>query len=308
MIGPLVAAMPSASAAPRRPPRRPATTRVFPERSAAATSAAWPAPRALGVVLFWLLLVGFSRAAARDGAPPARPVLSVAAASDLVYCLSALHADFTRQPGTVPVTLVTGSSGNFFAQIKHGAPFDVFLSADIDYPRALVAAGLAEASSLTPYAVGRLVLWTTRADLDLASVPAVVGDARVKKFAIANPAHAPYGRAAAQALGKLGLSAAAAPKLVLGENIAQAAQFVQTGAADAGLVALSLVLAPVLRDTGRWVELPASLHAPLEQAAVLTTRGAANPAAVRYLAFLRSPAARATFERFGFSLPPESRP
>ena len=236
------------------------------------------------------------------------PAVSVAAASDLVFCLPALHAAFARTPGAAPVTVVTGSSGNFFAQIKHGAPFDVFLSADIDYPRALIAAGLASAPSLTPYAVGRLVLWTVRPDLDLADLPALVRDARVKKFAIANPTHAPYGRAAAQALEKLGLTAAVAPKLVLGENIAQTAQFVQTGSADAGLVALSLVLAPALRDRGRWVEIPAALHAPLEQAAVLTARGAANPAAARYLAFLRTPAARTIFEQFGFTLPPLKLP
>ncbi len=255
-----------------------------------------------GLVALLCLFALAPARAAHAGAPGT--AVSVAAASDLVFCLAALHDAFGRTPGAAPVTLVTGSSGNFFAQIKHGAPFDVFLSADIDYPRALIAAGLASAPSLTPYAVGRLVLWTVRPDLDLADLPALVRDARVKKFAIANPTHAPYGRAAAQALEKLGLTAAVAPKLVLGENIAQTAQFVQTGSADAGLVALSLVVAPALRDRGRWVEIPAALHAPLEQAAVLTARGAANPAAARYLAFLRTPAARTIFEQFGFTLPP----
>lgn len=172
----------------------------------------------------------------------------------------------------------------------------------------MIDARLADPASLTPYAIGRLVLWTTRTDLALTDLATTLRDPRVKKFAIANPAHAPYGRAAQQTLASLGLSAAAAPKLVLGENIAQTAQFVQSGNADSGLVALSLVLSPTLRERGHWQEIPATLHAPLEQAAVLTTRGAANPAAARYLVFLRSPAARKIFERFGLVLPAAPAP
>lgn len=233
------------------------------------------------------------------------PAVSLAAASDLISCLDALNSAFAATEPATTFTVATGSSGNFFAQIKNGAPYDLFLSADLSYPRALIDAHLADPASLTPYAVGRLVLWTTRTDLALNDLAAVVRDPRVKKFAIANPAHAPYGRAARQVLDHHGLADAVAPKLVLGENIAQTAQFVQTGNADAGLVALSLVLSPTLREPGHWQEIPASLHAPLEQAAVLTSRGAANPAAVRYLAFLRSPAARKIFERFGFRLPAE---
>ena len=232
-----------------------------------------------------------------------RASVSIAAASDLVFCLEDLHAEFAKTEPAVALTLVTGSSGNFFAQITNGAPFDVFLSADVRYPRALAAAGAADAATITLYAIGQIVLWTKRADLDPADLAAAVRSPLVQKFAIANPAHAPYGRAAQQALEKLGVWADAQPKLVLGENIAQTAQFVQTGNADAGIVALSLVLAPNLRHTGRWVAIPASLHDPLEQAAVLTSRGALNPAAHRYLAFLRSPIARVTFERHGFRLP-----
>jgi molybdate transport system substrate-binding protein len=236
------------------------------------------------------------------GAGPA-PALSLAAASDLVFCLPALTAEFSKNSPSITVQVTTGSSGNFFAQIKNGAPYDLFLSADLSYPRALIIAGAADAASLTPYAIGRLVVWTTHPALDPTDLAALVRDPRVKKLALANPAHAPYGRAAQQALDHLGLSSVAAPKLVLGENIAQAAQFVQSGNADAGIVALSLVLAPALRDTGRWHELPATLHAPLQQGAVLTKLGATNPAAQSFLAFLRTPAARAIFERYGFRLP-----
>lgn len=259
-----------------------------------------------------LILILFSSSVIRHSSfgAGASPTVSIAAASDLVYCLEALHAAFlqienppSKTENLTALTVTTGSSGNFFAQIKHGAPYDIFLSADLSYPRALITARLADPASLTSYAIGRLVLWTAHRELDIAAPASVVRDARVKKFAIANPAHAPYGRAAQQTLEKLGVWSTAQPKLVLGENISQTAQFVQTGNADAGLVALSLVLAPPLRDVGRWHEIPAGLHEPLEQAAVLTLRGAANPAAVRYLAFLRSPAAREIFDRFGFRLP-----
>ncbi len=232
----------------------------------------------------------------------AEPV-AIAAASDLVFCLDALHGEFRRLHPDVTLRLSTGSSGNFFAQIKQGAPYDVFLSADLLYPRELIAAGLAEPTSLTPYAIGRLVVWTTRPDLEVTDLATVVRHSLVRKFAIANPAHAPYGRAAREALESQGSWAAAGPKLVLGENIAQTAQFIQTGNAEAGIIALSLVLAPNLKGVGRWSLLPAEFHAPLEQGAVLTKRGSARPEAARYLEFLRSAEARAVFERFGFQLP-----
>lgn len=247
------------------------------------------------------LLLGL--AAALPGAQAAETV-AVAAASDLVFCLEALRTEFARTEPAVAVRLTTGSSGNFFAQIRHGAPFDVFLSADVRYPRELVAAGAADGRSLALYAIGRIVLWTNRADLNPADPAALVRHPAVKKFAIANPQHAPYGQAAREALLALGVWTEVQPRLVLGENIAQTAQFVQTGNAEAGIVALSLVLAPALQGLGRWQELPESLYRPLEQALVLTVAGTRNPAAVRFAAFLRSPAARAVFERYGFRLPP----
>lgn len=232
--------------------------------------------------------------------------VAIAAASDLVFCLPALHAQFAKVEPRVALRVTTGSSGNFFAQITHGAPYDVFLSADLSYPRALIAAGAAEEKSLVLYGVGRLVFWTKRPDLDPATdLATLIRSPLLKKLALANPAHAPYGRAAREALNSLGVWSLAEPKLVLGDNIAQTAQFVETGHADAGIIALSLVLgAPASRESGRWTEIPATLHQPLEQGAVLTTRGAANPAAARYLAFLRTREARAVFERFGFRLPP----
>jgi molybdate transport system substrate-binding protein len=252
-------------------------------------------------MLFLVLALGAMSSVGR--AESSRQPLAIAAAADLVYCLDELDREFGRQHPGAELKVTAGSSGNFFAQLKHGAPFDVFLSADLKFPSELAKAGLADGKSLTTYAVGRIVLWTTREGLDLSKGLAVVGDAEVKKFAIANPDHAPYGRVAKAALERAGLWQTAAPKLVIGENIAQTAQFVLTGNAEAGIVALSLVLSPTLAKVGRWVEIPPGLYPRLEQGAVITAHGAKNPLAAEYLTFLRSPEARAIFDRYGFQLP-----
>ena len=248
----------------------------------------------LAALLLLLILTSAGRAA---------ETVSVAAAANLVYALDALNAAFAKTVPAVTVTTATGASGNLVAQIKNGAPYDVFLSADLDYPQALVAAGQAEAKSLTTFAVGRLVLWTTKPAIDLTSIAATVRNPAVQNLAIANPGTAPYGRAARQALEKLGAWSDAQPKLVTGENITQTAQFVETGNADAGFVALSLVLSPKLRDRGRWLEVPAELYASLAHGAVLTVRGAANPAARRYLEFLADPVAKKILRDFGYGVP-----
>jgi molybdate transport system substrate-binding protein len=248
---------------------------------------------------------GFFTARAQEVSAPAAPVaLAVAAAANLTYALAPLDAAFAKSNTGVTVVPVLGSSGNLVAQIRNGAPYDIFLSADMDFPRRLVQAGGAEASSLTVFAIGRLVLWTVNPALPMNSVAETVRNAGVVKLAIANPATAPYGRAAQQAMEKLGILDGIRPKLVVGENISQTAQFVETGNADAGFVALSLVLAPKLKNRGRWLEVPAELYEPIAQGAVLTNRGSGNPAARRYLEFLHSPDATAIFRRFGYGLPP----
>jgi molybdate transport system substrate-binding protein len=249
------------------------------------------------------LLIAFAATPAR-----AAQALSVAAASNLVYALDELNAAFRREAPDVALTATTGASGSLVAQIGHGAPFDVFLSADLEYPQALINAGDAVPASLTTFAVGRLVLWTTRSQADVSSLAAAVADPAIRRLAIAQTSTAPYGRAAREALEKEGLWASVQPRLVTGENITQTAQFVETGNADAGLVALSLVLSPRLKDRGRWTEVPARLHAPLDQGVVITKRGAANPAATRYLAFLRGPEARKILERFGYGVPASPQP
>jgi molybdate transport system substrate-binding protein len=231
--------------------------------------------------------------------------VSIAAAANLVYALDALTAEFRRTNADVTVTTTTGASGNLFAQIKNGAPFDVFLSADTEYPRQVADARLGDVATLRTFATGRLVLWSMRADLPLDDLMATVRSAGVQKLALAQPKTAPYGRAARAALEKVGGWSAAQPKVVIGENITQTAQFVETGNADAGFVALSLVVAPRLNNVGHWAEVPRALYAdvPLDHAAILTTHGAANPAAGRYLAFLGSEPAKKILRQFGYAVP-----
>ncbi len=237
------------------------------------------------------------------GTLQAQQTVSVAAAADLVYCLEELNVAFQKAHPEIALKSSTGASGNFFAQIKNGAPFDVFLSADVSYPRELIKAGLAEEKSLQIYAIGHLVVWTTLDAVDVSKGLASLADPNLRKVAIANPDHAPYGRAAKAALEQAELWDTLKGKVVYGENIAQTAQFVETGNADAGIVALSLVLSPKLSKKGKWTEVPETNYPRLEQAAVLTNKGTSNPAARVYLEFLRAPEARAIFDRYGFRLP-----
>jgi molybdate transport system substrate-binding protein len=175
----------------------------------------------------------------------------------------------------------------------------------MEFPRRLAAAGAAEAASLRRYAIGHLVLWTTRTNVAVTNGLSVLTNEAVRRVAIANPATAPYGRAARAALTNAALWDAVQPKLVLGDNIAQTAQFVETGTVDAGLVGLALVSAPRLQGKGVWWPLPDGAHPPLEQGGILTARGATNAAARAFLDFLGTEKARAVLGRFGFRLPPE---
>lgn len=235
----------------------------------------------------------------------AKPTVTIAAAANLVHTLDALNAEFARAEPGIALNVTTGASGSLFAQIKNGAPFDVFLSADTEYPRAVVAAGLGDASTSRTFATGRLVLWTRRTDLDLSDLRAALHSPAANKIAIAQPKSAPYGRAAQFVLEKLGLWRELQSRIVYGENIAQTAQFVETGNADLGFVALSLVRSPKLSDRGRWQEIMPELYheVSLDHALVLTTRGAANAAARRYLTFLSSADAKRILRQFGYAVP-----
>ncbi len=205
---------------------------------------------------------------------------------------------------TTTVEVIYGSSGKFAAQIANGAPFDLFFSADIAYPRALEQQGLTSGPA-RPYAVGRIVLWSLKPELARLSLKELPS-AAIRRFAIANPDHAPYGKRAKEALDHANVWMAMAPKLVRGENIAQTAQFIDSGAADAGIVALSLVLSPALRDRGAWTLIPDTWHTPLEQGYVITRRAADNPLAAAFATWIDGAEVRAVLRRYGFALPGEA--
>lgn len=226
--------------------------------------------------------------------------VTVAAAADLANCGDELGRAFNLKDFTADIRFTTGASGSIFAQIKNGAPFDLFMSADTGYPKKLIELGLADKESLTTYGFGHLVLWTPRSDLDVKAGLVLLRNPAIGKVAIANTETAPYGRAARSALEHEGLWVSIQPKLVFGENVSQTLEFVKTGNADAGLVALSLILN--LRAAGQYYEVPEGDYPPIEQSMVLTSIGAKNPAARAYLAFLKTPQARAIFERYGFRL------
>ena len=254
----------------------------------------------------WLLVVvWWSAAAAAHGADG--PV--IAAASDLKFALDEIVAEFRKGTGQ-SVRVSYGSSGNFFRQIAQDAPFELFLSADEEFVFRLADHGLAlDRGAL--YATGRIVLFTpkgspVRPDAGFADLRQALADGRLVKLAIANPEHAPYGRAAMEALKSAGLWSAIEPRLVLGENVSQAAQFAVSGSTQAGIFALSLALAPNFLDAGSYVPIPEALHHPLRQRMVLTRK--AGGTARAFYAFAQGPAARAIFKRYGFLLPGESAP
>ena len=231
--------------------------------------------------------------------------LSIAAAADLQFALDDVIRGFRQAHPEIDVSPTYGSSGNFYSEIRNQAPFDVFLSADIEYPRKLAQEGFAESGSLFTYGVGRVVVWVPeQSPLDVArlQIHALEADS-VKHIAIANPQHAPYGRAAEAAMRSLGVYDRVASKLVLGENIAQTLQFVQSGAADVGIVALALALAPTTRAHGRYWEIPLDAYPKIEQAGVVLTHAKDAPDARAFCAYLQSAAARERLKEYGFYLP-----
>ena len=227
--------------------------------------------------------------------------ITIAAAADTKFALEELITAFRKSHPDAEIKATYGSSGNFYAQLSQRAPFDVFLSADITYPTRLVEAGLTLPDSKFMYAVGKLVLWApTNSGLVPSKGIEILRDASVKKIAIANPEHAPYGKAAVAAMQKLGVYEAVKPKLVYGENIAQAAQFVESGAADAGLIALSLALAPPMKAKGAWWEIPQDSYPRLEQGGVVLS-WVRNPALARqFKDFLLSDPGKEILHRCGF--------
>jgi molybdate transport system substrate-binding protein len=243
---------------------------------------------------------------------PTRPVgsdqLTVAAAADLEFAIGDLAHRFERQSGQ-RIRLVIGSSGNLTSEIEQGAPFDLFFSADVDHPERLVREGLAEPGSLVRYAIGRLVVYVPEGSpLDFAGHGLVaLEDPAVRKIAIANPGFAPYGRAAIAALRHFGLYDKLAPELVLGEDVSQATQFVESGNAQAGLTALALMLAPSGKPPGRYWIVPVDAYPPLEQAAVIVRGSTHKKLARAFLDDVETPGASAVLGRYGFVQPTGER-
>ncbi len=261
--------------------------------------------RLLGMVLMGLCVLFSCFAGAGDSVPVAAPVreVRVAAAASMTHAMAELVRQFQgKQPG-IRITPVYGASGSLYAQFANKAPYDLFLSADTEYPERLVKDGLGVSDSLFVYARGRLVLWAATnvlkgvTTLDLATLR----DERIRKIAIANPKLAPYGRAAEDAMKQAGVYEAVKAKLVFGENVAQAATFAHTGAADVAVIPASLAVAPAMMAKGRYAEVKLDGVKPIEQAAVLLTGAAQHEAARAFLGFLKSPDGVRILEASGFA-------
>jgi len=229
--------------------------------------------------------------------------VTVAAAADLKFAMADIVQSFEKAHPNDKVEVVYGSSGKFFTQIQQGAPYDLYFSADIQYPRDLEKAGLS-ASKVTPYAFGRIVLWSPTLDASKMTLQSLTSP-EIAHIAIANPKHAPYGKRAEEALKAAKVWDKVEPKLVFGENISHTAQLVETGNAQVGVIALSLALNPQLASKGKYYLIPDNLHEPLEQGFILTKRGENNAAAKAFAAYMNTPEARAVMTRYGFVLPGE---
>jgi molybdate transport system substrate-binding protein len=225
--------------------------------------------------------------------------INVAAASDLNFAIKEIIQRFEHNTGN-KVRLTLGSSGNFYALIVNGAPFDVFLSADVNYPKQLEQRGLAVAGSTFIYGIGGISLWVSRNSIikvDSLGMRSLL-EPSGRKIAIANPEHAPYGRAAVAAMQNAKVYDVVKSKLVFGESVSQAAQFVQTGAADIGIIALSIAMSEPMLRTGKYWTIPRNMYPPLEQGAVLLKRGGSGAKA--FYEWLRGAESKRILQKYGF--------
>ncbi|MDP3914436.1 MAG: molybdate ABC transporter substrate-binding protein [Bacteroidota bacterium] len=242
----------------------------------------------LTIIAFWIAMSAQAQ------------TVKIAAAADLRYAMDGIVKDFKKTNSGATIEVIYGSSGNAFTQISNGAPFDLYFSADIMYPQKLKEAGL----TLTYpklYAIGRIVLWS--ASLDVSKGLSAIVDKPNIKIATANPEHAPYGQRSVEALKFYRLYGKVEKQLIYGENISQAAQFCLSGNAEAGLIALSLVLSPSMSNQGKYFLIDENSHRPLEQAYVILNHAKENKLAFAFAEFISSPPARLLFEKYGFTLP-----
>lgn len=229
--------------------------------------------------------------------------VTVAAAADLHSALDEISAQF-QSKNSARVKVTYGSSGNFYQQIQNGAPFDIFFSANTDYPKKLGTAGLTAPETYYEYARGKIVLLVRQSStLDLTPGLKVLLDPSVKKIAIADPSHAPYGQAAVAALKSQNLYDKVSAKIVTGENISQAASFVLSGGADIGIVAMSLAVTPASRSQVRYTEIPADEYPPIQQACVILKSSKQQQLARQFESYIQSPEAAKTLQKYGFEVP-----
>ncbi len=227
--------------------------------------------------------------------------VTIAGAADLKFAMDEIIVSFKRANPAAQIEAIYGSSGQLSMQIRQGAPYDLFFSADMAYPRALKEEGFS-ASDVRLYAVGHIVLWSLTRNAGALTLKDLA-DPGIQKVAMANPQHAPYGKRAEEALKAAGVWDTVEPKLVFGENIAQAAQYVQGGNAQVGIISLSLALSPELVKQGKYVPIPDNLHQPLEQGYIMTKRASNNPLAVAFAHFVAGEEARSIMSGYGFVLP-----
>jgi molybdate transport system substrate-binding protein len=251
-----------------------------------------------GLLIVFILIFSFSLPAhAGDN-------ILIAAASNLRFAMHEICHAFQEANSSIQTKVSYGSSGNFFAQISQGAPFDIFFSADAAYPELLEKEGLTVKETQKVYAVGEIVLWfPNESKIDSDKGLQAVTSAEIKKLAIANPRHAPYGRAAEESLRYYGLWDKVQEKLIYGENISQAAQFVHTGAADAGIVALSLAISTKMLQEGRYWAIPDKSHSDIEQVYVVLKKGKGKESIRRFLDFIRGEKGGKILSRYGFVIP-----
>jgi len=251
-----------------------------------------------GLLIVFVLIFGFSLPV------QAGDNILIAAASNLRFAMHEICRDFQEENSSVQTKVSYGSSGNFFAQISQGAPFDIFFSADATYPELLEKKGLTAKETQKVYAVGKIVLWVPKVSkVDPDKGLQAVTFSAIKKLAIANPRHAPYGRAAEESLHYYGLWEKVKGKLIYGENISQTAQFVHTGAADAGIVALSLAISPKMLDEGRYWVIPEESHSDIEQIYVVLKKGKGKKCIQEFLDFIHGEGGGNILSRYGFVIP-----
>lgn len=258
--------------------------------------------------VFMFAVCGCSEKPSPEPSSPATTrTVSVAAASDLKFALDEVIRNYAQEHPDTSIKVTYGSSGNFYAQLSQGAPFDLYFSADVAYPRRLIEQGVADKESEFLYGVGQIVVWVpidSPLDVEKLGIRALL-DPAARKVAIANPQHAPYGRAAEAALKSLDIYEQVKERLVLGENIAQTAQFVESGAADVGIIALSLAVAPELREKGRYWLVPLDAYPTIEQGCVIMNEAVDRAATESFRDYVAGPRGRGILREYGFILPGE---